>query len=192
VVEVADNGADGAIEIDRFTELTYQIIAAIDLSAGNLDPMPFVEFLRIADDPASAPAREELLKCTATLHRLNAIAVSTWDETGEYWRALNTPAEQHAESDGPVVGFRWRRNGELIEGTMQPAAWRMVNHLWKQPDRSASFDGLKVPVYDDSDHVADASNFGALRKAANKYFRVNSVPLRITIKKTAVSLTAAE
>jgi len=111
------------------------------------------------------------------------------------WEAadkLNVAATQSDTTDGPAVGFRWRLDGNIIQETMQPAAWRMVNYLWQQQDRSATFDSLKVPVYEDAEHIADADAFGSLRRAANGYFEAHGVPWRVGIKKTVVSLTAAE
>jgi hypothetical protein len=75
---------------------------------------------------------------------------------------------------------------------MQPAAWKMVDFLWKQPTHAATFDDLKVPIYDDADHLADTQAFGSLRRAANKYFNKHGIPWLVGISKTVVSLTVTK
>lgn len=75
---------------------------------------------------------------------------------------------------------------------MQPGAWRLVNHLWDHRDRAASFDDLKLPVYDDRDHDADNAAFGSLRRAANSFFRQHDIPWRLYIKKSVVHLGLAK
>lgn len=101
-------------------------------------------------------------------------------------------ASVDVEKDGPCHPRYWRQNGEVINGTMQIGAWKMVKHLWKQTDRVASFDELKVPVYDDAEHIADDSAFGSLRKAANKFFRGNDIPYSVSLSKTTVSILLRE
>ena len=61
---------------------------------------------------------------------------------------------------------------------MQPAAWKMVQFLWKQVSRSATFDDLKLPVYEDREHEADEDAFGSLRRAANSFFQSHHIPGR--------------
>ena len=63
--------------------------------------------------------------------------------------------------DGPVAGNRWRHAGDIIQQTMPPGPWRLVDFLWRQPERVATFDQLKLPVYDDVDHEADAVAYGS-------------------------------
>jgi len=98
-------------------------------------------------------------------------------------------ARSHEEKqDGPCGQNQWRHNGEVAEGTMQVGAWKMVKYLWNQPDQIASFDELIVPVYGDPEHIADDNAFGALRKAANKFFKAHEIPLAVSLSKTTVSL----
>jgi hypothetical protein len=94
--------------------------------------------------------------------------------------------------DGPCHPYTWCQRSEILNDTMQPGAWRMVNYLWQQPNHSATFDDLKFPVYDDRDHIADAKAFGSFRRAANAFFREHHIPWRVVVKKTVVSLTATE
>lgn len=93
-------------------------------------------------------------------------------------------------ADGPCGINQWRHNGVLVVAKMQPAAWLLCKYLWEKPDRSATFDELKQPVYSDPEHIADANAFGALRRAANDYFSRHGAPWRVTIRKTSVSMTA--
>ena len=123
-------------------------------------------------------------------------ASTTGDRRAYYMRhanqeemaAINLEGRLAKGADGPCGNHQWRQSGKVLTGTMQPAAWKMVNHLWGQPDKAADFDDLKVPVYDDPEHLADANAFGSLRRAANSYFRDNKIPWSVAIKKTSVSL----
>jgi hypothetical protein len=94
--------------------------------------------------------------------------------------------------DGPCHPYSWRRDGKKIVGRMQPAAWRMVNHLWTHVDRAAEFKELKLPVYGDREHTADANAFGSLRRAANSFFKKHCIPWRVQLKSRLVSLEYAE
>lgn len=86
-------------------------------------------------------------------------------------------------ADCPCHPFTWRVSGRPCNDTMQPAAWRMVNHLLQHVDLAAEYDELKSPVYGDQGHQADHYAFGSLRRAANKYFAEYGIPWRVVIKK---------
>jgi len=101
-----------------------------------------------------------------------------------------TAAAFTADLDGPYGNCQWRHNGEVVKDTMQVGAWKMVKHLWEQDDHTACFDELIVPVYNDTEHIADENAFGSLRKAANKFFSVNAIPLSVSLNKATVSITA--
>jgi hypothetical protein len=90
--------------------------------------------------------------------------------------------------DGPVPGNKWRHSGHVSESTLQPAAWKMVSFLWTTDGRSSTFDELLAPVYGDPEHIADANAFGALRRAANEFFAVENIPLRVALKKNSVRI----
>ncbi|WP_145061082.1 hypothetical protein [Adhaeretor mobilis] len=91
-------------------------------------------------------------------------------------------------ADGPLDIGQWVLNGELLEAEMANACWKMTKFLWDQPNKRSSFDDLKRPVYDDPDHVADESAYGSLRRKANRYFSVNGVPWRVSLKQNFVLL----
>jgi hypothetical protein len=92
------------------------------------------------------------------------------------------------QEDGPCHPYTWRQNGEVIADRMQPAAWRLVDSLWRRPSRCAAFDELGEHVYQDRDHIFDQTAIGSLRRAANKFFKANGISLRVALKKTLVSL----
>ncbi len=97
-------------------------------------------------------------------------------------------AESPHASDGPCQPYTWRKAGNSIGYQMQPAAWNLVNYLWDQWDRSATFADLKLPVYDDPEHPADHNAFGSLRRAANNFFRKHGIPWQVCLKKRVVYL----
>ena len=74
---------------------------------------------------------------------------------------------------------------------MRTGSWKLVKHLWQQLDRAATFSDLLQPVYDDPEHIADASAFGSLCKAATKFFKEHGIPWRAGTKKTVVFLEPA-
>lgn len=92
------------------------------------------------------------------------------------------------ELDGPCGAYQWRLNGKLLDEQMQACPWRLVDFLWKQDHKSASFDELKNPVYSDEQHLADESAFGALRSKVNSYFKKHDIPYCVSIKKGKVLL----
>ncbi len=96
------------------------------------------------------------------------------------------------QQDGPCGSNQWRHDGEVLAGTMQVGAWKMVKHLWGQPEHVARFDDLLVPVYGDPEHIADDNAFGTLRREANKFFKNNGIPWKASLKKGTVSLGPAE
>jgi hypothetical protein len=90
--------------------------------------------------------------------------------------------------DGPCPPFTWRHEGKIVKDNMQPAAWKMVKHLWQAAELSATTDDLKLPVYDDAERETGENEFGSLRRAANSFFKEHKIPWRITIKKRVVGL----
>jgi len=112
-----------------------------------------------------------------------------WGTIQAYLKGLKErKAMQSADEDGPCGSCKWRHNGVESSGTMQVGAWKMVKYLWGQADYVATFDDLIVPVYDDANHIADENAFGSLRKAANRFFRDNSIPLAVSLSKATVTL----
>jgi hypothetical protein len=95
-------------------------------------------------------------------------------------------------ADGPCHPYTWRHAGIPVDDHMQPGAWKLVDHLWKQQDLAATFDDLKHPVYDDREHTAGDEAFGSLRRAANKFFKTHGISWRISIKKKIVHLSRSK
>ena len=93
------------------------------------------------------------------------------------------------QADGPCHPYTWQENGERIDDQLQPAAWRMVNHLWSRRYLSASFDQLEVPIYNEHDDRVDNITAGSLRSAANRFFKKHNLPYRVCIKQTIVYLS---
>ena len=93
--------------------------------------------------------------------------------------------ESEKTPDGPIqpFGFRWR--GEEFEG-LPPLPWRLINHLWQQEERSASFDELGKPVWDDQEAPFEpdfsGNRFGPVRRDANKWLKENNLPFKVTSK----------
>jgi len=93
-----------------------------------------------------------------------------------------------AALDGPVEGYRWCHNGDVTCGAMQPKAWKMANFLWTKRSHTAYFDDLAQPVYEEHSHPITESAIGSLRKQANSFFAMHSIPLLVSIKQGTVSL----
>ncbi|WP_146447642.1 hypothetical protein [Bythopirellula polymerisocia] len=137
---------------------------------------------------------ETVWKCTENQRIYLNLAVTHTSETLRVW--ANTMREKASETppipDGPLPGFRWGKNGEIIAEQLQPAVWKMLDHLWNVDCRVAAFDQLKQPIYDDSEHIADAGAFGSLRKKANAYFLKHEIPYKVSIKQASVILSPAD
>lgn len=92
------------------------------------------------------------------------------------------------ELDGPVEGYRWRHNGKVIDDEIQPKAWKLVAFLFSKANRTARFNELGEPVYDDRNHVPTDHAVGSWRKAANRFFTKHILPYEVSIKQGTVSL----
>ena len=87
------------------------------------------------------------------------------------------------ELDGPVPGFRWRRDGEVTKAPLAPSAWRLANHLFHCPSKSADYATLAPIVADDhSETMLDATNCRGHRDRANDYFKKHAIPWRISLR----------
>jgi len=80
-------------------------------------------------------------------------------------KLIKSPTYDSLHTDGPCHPYTWCLGGKLCNGTMQPAAWRMVNHLLQQPDRADEYDELRQPVYGDPEHQADNNAFVSGKKS---------------------------
>ncbi len=99
------------------------------------------------------------------------------------------PRSDSPLADGPCLPYTWRQDGNPIDDQMQPGAWKLVDHLWKQRGHAATFAELKPPVYDDREHTAGDDAFGSLRRAANTFFNKHGISWRVCIKKKVVHLS---
>lgn len=80
--------------------------------------------------------------------------------------------------DGPFppTGFRYKgREGR----DCRPLPWRLIDYLWSQRDRSASFNELAEPVWGDKGRLIDPNMLGSARREANKFFRKHGFPFII-------------
>jgi hypothetical protein len=102
---------------------------------------------------------------------------------------VEQPLQGNKPLDGPFGAYQWRLNGKVLKEQMQASPWRLVEFLWNQEHKSASFDELKVPVYSDDLHEADEGTFGALRSKVNAYFKKHDIPYAVSIKKGKVLLS---
>ena len=112
-----------------------------------------------------------------------------WHPTKELLVEKAFEADQKQEiplalpADGPVDGFRWRHNGEVIQDKMAPGAWRLANHLFLSEDRTASYVELAPIVADDhAENFLDASNCRGHQTKANKFFKDHDVLLEISLR----------
>jgi hypothetical protein len=93
-----------------------------------------------------------------------------------------------SDPDGPVDGFRWRQNGEVLDDTMQPMPWRLVKYLFDAKDNTATFSDLSPVVGDDHEYILDQSNAKGHQTKANKYFVDHGIPLTVRIKADKIIL----
>jgi hypothetical protein len=117
------------------------------------------------------------------------------DDENQHVLGTTEATASHCNSplmDGPCHPFSWRQDGNKIADRMQPGAWRMVNDIWNCIDRSAEFVELKLRIYNDPEHPADAKQFGTLRSAANSFFKRHRIPWRVHVKSCLVSLEPSD
>jgi hypothetical protein len=89
-------------------------------------------------------------------------------------------SDEHSP-DGPFdpYGFRW--DGQEYHGLAQ-IPWRLLAFLWRQEKRSARFDELAEPVWQDRTEAVDSRNFGSSRRDVNRWLKSKSIPLRVRSK----------
>jgi len=100
---------------------------------------------------------------------------------------ITTPMNNSPLPKGPCHPYSIQHNG-IVGGQMRSGSWKMVNHLSQQPRRTAAFDELLEPVYDDVNHLADSNAFGSLCRDANQFFQAHGIPWRAHVKKGLVYL----
>lgn len=178
--------------------LTYLLASVCDLGPASIDPTPLIDCYQLMADfrgrqsgkqgtlPANATEDElrqfesRLNRAYAVLNRMTYAWVAGEDRTEE-----PIPPNDHdpPQPDGPVDGFRWRHNGELIKDTMAPKAWRLANHLFHTNNRTAPYQDLAPIVADDhAETLLDFSNCRGHRDRANTFFKKNEIPLTISLR----------
>lgn len=148
-----------------------------------------LEHQAVRSEPVADGAAVPVVEKTPGIAEANEPAADSSDATGG--TAEVDPKGGKTPStcpDGPCDPYTWRLNGEKINDQLQPAAWKMIAHLWTLPEKFASFDELIVPTYDDHDHVADGIAFGSLRRAGNAFFEKHGIPQRVSLKGASVLL----
>lgn len=108
----------------------------------------------------------------------HAVAVSQLTDEAPLPKAPPPP-----DPDGPVDGFRWRRNGVVIQDKMPPMAWRLANHLFHCSGNAADYAALAPIINDDhSETMLDYSNCRGHRDKANVYFRCHGIPWELSLR----------
>lgn len=90
-------------------------------------------------------------------------------------------------ADGPfgTDGFRWC--GSDNHG-LTPKPFRLVDALWKAPNRTLEFSDLAEPVFRDHAVSVTESTVGSLRREANNFFKTRELPFRVAISGDRVTL----
>lgn len=94
-----------------------------------------------------------------------------------------TPSTQPISS-GPygIDAFAW--NNTVYRGTndgesMRSQVFALVQFLWRQPDKTSSFDELAQPIHKDRNHDVDENTIAGCRRDANTFFKTHGLPWRI-------------
>jgi len=84
------------------------------------------------------------------------------------------------DQDGPCHPYTWRHKGQkLPDNSLQRATWNLVNHLWNDPERTATFDELAEPVFGDHSAEPDGYQIGKQRTLANKFFSGQGISWKV-------------
>lgn len=97
---------------------------------------------------------------------------------------LKAEAIGEANTDNPTSGGPITPDGFFFQGKrygkLQPTPWRLVNYLWHQRNRTAEYNDLARPVWNDDDMEQVGENaFGGARRIANQFFRTNDIPFQV-------------
>lgn len=123
--------------------------------------------------------------------KVRAALENAWEDPGglfplieaERDAAIEAMGAKPPEPDGPVDGFRWRHNSELINDTMAEGAWRLASYLYHAPDHAADYATLAPVVADDhSETLLDYSNCRGHRHRANIYFKRHGIPWHVELQ----------
>ena len=165
LAEISATGSEGKIAAEAYTLQVLQRMVVID------GKIPL-------DHDALRRDREELQA------RLKAV---------EEKRLLDGIMEGPSEPppDGPIIPDGFRCKGVVHSGLSKQAC-NVLDALWPQKGRQATFDSLKWPVH--GDHAKDVTkdHAGYIRKTANRFFHRKAIPYRVTVDKKRGLIQVAE
>ena len=83
-------------------------------------------------------------------------------------------------SNGPVAPSWFWWNGCRFR-VRQPLIWRLLDHLWRTTTRSAEFEELAEPVWQDHAALMGEAATNSARTKARKFFRQHDIPLTVRV-----------
>jgi hypothetical protein len=93
------------------------------------------------------------------------------------------------QPDGPVEPSTWQQDGNIVAGSMNRLAWKMVHYLWHLDKfKSCELTDLAEPVYGHCDYDVSGDAIPSLRKKANSFFRENEIPWVVSVREMIVEL----
>jgi hypothetical protein len=77
-------------------------------------------------------------------------------------------------------GFRWKgKEGGQGDKGMVRRAFALVSLLWDRKDHTATYHDVGQPVFGEPGTMVNDNQVGSARRAGNKYFEANGLPLRV-------------
>lgn len=98
-----------------------------------------------------------------------------------------TTPDENIPDDAPTPPDGFTYKGQKFQG-LTPKPMRLIIHLWIQTNRTSRFDDLADPVWGDRNEIVTKDAVGSLRRQANKFFKDNNIPFRVTINEPHVTL----
>lgn len=89
--------------------------------------------------------------------------------------------------DGPIPPDQFAFGGVLYQIQIRPL-WRLIDHVWRQPNFHASVDSLKQAVWNDATHDISYWAVATLRRDANRFFRSHKLPFEMRARQESVLL----
>ena len=89
--------------------------------------------------------------------------------------------------DGPHPPDQFAFDGSVYQ-IRTGLLWRLIDHVWRQPERRASVDSLAKEVWNDAGHDISYLSLASLRRDANRFFRNNNLPFKMQARQEAVML----
>lgn len=107
--------------------------------------------------------------------------------TGTYQPGMDDIPDEISAQDGPVPPDAFRWNGTLQKGC-PGTAWRLLDTLWKEQNRTSLISDLADPVWRDHAIVPDENQVGHVRKKTNKFLNDHQIPFKVSKKGDYISL----